>query len=768
MKQITRGIMLCTLLISIGVQAQQEWVLGVVSHRDTNLLQQQYQPLADYLSQQLAPDRVQLHPLSHNELMDSLNHNRVDLLIINPSRFVQVRARNSLSGVLATLVNQHQGQTSTSMGGVIITRQDSSLKKLDDLRGASIAIPSMDGLGAYQSQAYELKQIGIDAARDTELLSVGSHDAVIEAVLNGKVQAGFLRSGILEEMSSQQKGDMPAQLRIINAQALTGYPFTTSTRLYPERFVVALSSVDDVTLRKTAAALLALEADHPAAMAAGIAGFAPPADYTAVENLAKAMKLPPYDQPDDITWLEIWQQHRTELLLTLLVLLMLSVLLALVLRYSRQLQILNLSVSRVLAEQNAILAAIPDLMFELDADGRYLSIWSQDQDMLAAQRDLLLGNRVSDMLPPVPAQTVMQAIAEALQQGTSHGQQIELLTPAGAQWFELSTSRVDCPQHKNHGSERVIMLSRNITYRKQREQQLQLAANVFSYAQEGIMITDSDNRILQVNDAFCQITGYPANEVVGKDPSLLASGHHPQSFYQQMWQQLDEQSYWQGEVWNRRRDGEVYAERLTISAIRNSQQQTVNYVALFSDITAQKRQQAHLERIAHYDALTGLANRTLLHDRLEMAIRHSNRRETLLAVVFMDLDGFKEVNDQHGHHMGDVLLKALAQRWQHLLREGDTLARLGGDEFVAVIADLHHTDELLPIVQRLLEEAATPVLADGLSLQVSASMGISFYPQHDPVDHYTLLEQADGAMYEAKNHGKNRYWIHNTQTKPAS
>lgn len=768
MKRIPSGLLLTALLFITGAQAQQEWVLGVVSHRDAKLLQQQYQPLADYLSQQLAPDRVRLQPLAHSELMDSLNHNQVDLLIINPSRFLQVRARNSLSGVLATLVNQHQGQTSTSMGGVIITRSDSPLRALTDLRSASIAVPSIDGLGAYQSQAYELQQIGIDATKDTELLSVGSHDAVIDAVLTGQVQAGFLRSGIIEELSATQNRDLLSQLRILNAQALTGYPFATSTRLYPERFVVALPSVDDATLRKTAAALLALTPQHPAAMAAGIAGFAPPADYSAVETLAKTLRLPPYDRTEDITWAEIWGQHRSELLLALLVLLVLSGLLALVGRYSRQLQVLNLSVSRALSEQNAILAAIPDLMFELDSHGRYLSIWSQQPELLAAQRELLLGNTVHDMMPPVAAQTVMQAIEQALQQGTSHGQQIELLTPAGVQWFELSTSRVECTPKQQCLSDRVIMLSRNITYRKQREQELQLAASVFSHAHEGIMITDADNRILQVNDAFCQITGYRPNEVVGKDPSLLASGHHPQSFYQQLWQQLDEQSYWQGEVWNRRKDGEVYAERLTISAIRNSEQQTLNYVALFSDITAQKRQQEHLERIAHYDALTGLANRSLLHDRLTMAMRQCNRHQTHVAVVFMDLDSFKEVNDQHGHHMGDVLLKALSRRWQQVLREGDTLARLGGDEFVALITDLQHTDDLLPIVQRLLEEACNPVLADGLSLQVSASIGISFYPQHDPVDNYTLLEQADGAMYQAKNHGKNRYWIHSTQPQQTS
>jgi diguanylate cyclase (GGDEF)-like protein/PAS domain S-box-containing protein len=305
----------------------------------------------------------------------------------------------------------------------------------------------------------------------------------------------------------------------------------------------------------------------------------------------------------------------------------------------------------------------------------------------------------------------------------------------------------------------VLGIYDDITQHKEAKAALEQAASVFQHANEGITITDPEGTILDVNAAFTRITGYRREDVLGQNPRILKSGRQDAAFYAEMWQALQSQGRWTGEIWNRRKNGEVYAELLTISAVRAPDGRVQRYVGLFSDISVQKAHQQQLEHIAHYDALTGLPNRVLLADRLRQAMAQTLRRRTQLALVYLDLDGFKAINDRHGHDVGDRLLMTLTDRMRHVLREGDTLARLGGDEFVAVLVDLPDADASLPWLNRLLRAAAKPVHDDAGPLQVSASLGISFYPQAEPIDADQLLRQADQAMYQAKLAGKNRYHL---------
>ena len=216
---------------------------------------------------------------------------------------------------------------------------------------------------------------------------------------------------------------------------------------------------------------------------------------------------------------------------------------------------------------------------------------------------------------------------------------------------------------------------------------------------------------------------------------------------------------WHGEIWNRRKNGEFYAAMLNVSAVRNSKNHIDYFVALYTDITAKKNYQHQLERRAYHDPLTGLANRVLLTDRLDQAMAHALRHHQQLALVYLDLDGFKAVNDAHGHQGGDLLLITLAERMQAVLREGDTLARVGGDEFVAVLVDLASNAESGPVLERMLRAASTPVLIEAAPVQVSASVGVTYFPQNCPTSAEQLLEQADQAMYQAKQSGKNRIQI---------
>ena len=331
----------------------------------------------------------------------------------------------------------------------------------------------------------------------------------------------------------------------------------------------------------------------------------------------------------------------------------------------------------------------------------------------------------------------------------------------GSQYCELAN--ISPITDRNGAVTHYLAVKEDITERKKSEETIRLAAKVFKHALEGIMITTLDGSIIEVNDAFTEITGYSRDEALGQNPRLLSSGRHSKEHYQQMWHDLAQQGIWVGENWNRRKNGEIYAQTQKVSTVRDEQGIALNYVSLFSDITAAKNHEQELERIARYDSLTKLPNRALLGERLEQALNQTLRRGQQLAVVFIDLDGFKAVNDTHGHEAGDHLLITLAERMKGALRDGDILARLGGDEFVAVLLDLADVDASAPMLNRLLDAAARPFQFGQARLQVSASLGVTFYPQmqtqEQGLEPDQLLRQADQAMYQAKQAGKNRFHV---------
>lgn len=335
--------------------------------------------------------------------------------------------------------------------------------------------------------------------------------------------------------------------------------------------------------------------------------------------------------------------------------------------------------------------------------------------------------------------------------------EVVMLTGIGNKAFDYDALDVETLQLVSNTLWRLIQ-------RKKTQQRLTQAASVFNTAQEGILITDVQGHILDVNHAFTQITGYERDEVLGQTPHLLSSGRHDAAFYQALWSELTAKGQWSGEIWNRRKNDEIYPQRITISATRNGHGEIQQYVALLSDVTAEKSHLKQLEYLASHDKLTGLPNRALLSDRINQAILRSERSQTLLAAVFIDLDGFKPVNDRYGHDAGDAILKTLAQRFQECLRQEDTIARIGGDEFVGLVIDLKETDELIPVLERLQQAAAEPVLFHNNTLQVTASIGAFIYtkPKYstETLDADQLLREADQAMYQAKQLGKNRFVIH--------
>jgi diguanylate cyclase (GGDEF)-like protein/PAS domain S-box-containing protein len=296
----------------------------------------------------------------------------------------------------------------------------------------------------------------------------------------------------------------------------------------------------------------------------------------------------------------------------------------------------------------------------------------------------------------------------------------------------------------------------DISERKSFELAQKDATTVFENSYEGIMVVGADGLITRVNPAFTRICGYSKDEVVGKSPKILSSGRQDARFYRDMYESLKKFHYWSGEIWNRRKNGEIYAELLSISAVVGSADEVLHYIGIFSDISQLKAHEAELDRIAHYDPLTGAPNRRLLADRMQQSIVRADRHQQSVAICYLDLDGFKEVNDRFGHAVGDRLLIDVANSLRHVLRTDDTLSRLGGDEFVILLDNVSSPEECSLILERLLSAICVHRQIDEHDIVISASIGVSLYPlDHSDAD--TLLRHADNAMYQAKEHGKNRY-----------
>ena len=296
----------------------------------------------------------------------------------------------------------------------------------------------------------------------------------------------------------------------------------------------------------------------------------------------------------------------------------------------------------------------------------------------------------------------------------------------------------------------------DITERKLVERKLDISAKALENIQEGVMLVDAQTRIVAVNSAFSEVTGYSADEIVGLTPAILKSGLQDDEFYRSMYASLKKNDGWQGEIRNRRKNGEIYQEWLSISVIRNDSGEIDNYIGVFSDISNQQEMKKRLHQLAYYDELTGLPNRTLLYDRLSLELAHSKRDSSKMAILFIDLDGFKGINDLHGHFAGDHFLKEVAGRLASCVREGDTLSRMGGDEFVAFLRNIADEQVAAQVAGRMLETCAQPFVIEGHELFVTVSVGISIHPRDgDSVS--DLLRDADTAMYRAKACGKNNY-----------
>ncbi|MBA6223312.1 EAL domain-containing protein [Colwellia sp. MB02u-18] len=480
------------------------------------------------------------------------------------------------------------------------------------------------------------------------------------------------------------------------------------------------------------------------------------------------------------------------LVVTVMILLLMlpAIIIPYLLKYKQLINTVNQDAERL----NAMMDTSQDALIQMNAKGDIVGWSAQAQDVFGWTSKQTVGQELANLIIPIPLRAahkkglehfmatgegpILNKIieVEALHQD-GHNLPIELTISfiKLADGFEFNALVRNISQRKQ-AEKALIIANEKLAFQNQekdkrtaqliranqeidkRANELTLAASVFTHALEGIVITDAENRVIDVNKKFTAITGYSREEVVGQAPIFFQTDRHPPEFYSALWQVIKSSGQWAGEILSRRKNGEKYVAGITISAVKDAVGKVSHYVALFSDITLQRYHQYQLEQMAHYDTLTKLPNRALLADRLNQTMLQCQRHHHSLAVIFMDLDGFKEVNDIYGHAIGDELLIIVSGRMSDALREVDTLARIGGDEFVAVLSDLVNAEDYKMALERLLRAASEPITVGDVVLNVSVSIGVTLYPQDD-ADADILIRHADQAMYMAKKAGKNCYHL---------
>ena len=450
----------------------------------------------------------------------------------------------------------------------------------------------------------------------------------------------------------------------------------------------------------------------------------------------------------------------------LLALLTLTILIAAyILRKNRQLQA-ALTASdeahnalRLSEEQHRFLAEnASDVIWTMDRNGRNTYMSPSVERLRGYTVAEAMQQTLHEALTPASAQIAQVGLDRVLEAIEAKkwipNFRAELEQPCkqgGTVWTEVSFSGIE-----NDAGEFVSFLgvTRDISERKRAELDLHIAAIAFE-SQDGMIVTDAQSTILRVNSAFTQISGYRADEVIGKTPRMLQSGRHDAGFYSAMWATIQTAGVWHGEIWNQRKNGDIYPEQITITAVKGSTGQVTHYVAVLRDITVRKQLEKEVAQLAFFDTLTQLPNRRLFNDRLSQSLARAKRAQAYLALMFIDLDKFKPINDTYGHDTGDWVLQTIARRIESALRASDTAARVGGDEFLVLLSDLQTSADALAVAEKIRLAVEQPfVTPDGVTLLASASIGIAIFPDHAQTEQ-DLMRLGDRAMYEAKNAGGN-------------
>lgn len=724
--------------------------IGVLSHRGAAVVRRMWTPTIDYLNTRLPDRRFELVPLDFEIFARAVSQGEVEFAFSSAALYVELERRYGLTGIATVMNAGPQGEFS-EYGGVLVSRADrQDITKLADVRGKTLLIPDERALGGWLIQWRELKLAGLTPGRDFQVIAAGDNEKSLLGVLSGAGDVGAARSDIIERMAAEGKLD-PTRLRVLRTPAAPAhYPYAVSTRLYPEWPFAKLRHTPDDLAREVAVALLTMRRDSAAVRAAEIVGWTVPKDYQSIHDLFAELQIGPYAR-QPVGWWEIARDHWERLLVGATFLA--AILLAATIRAA--------VANRRLVEQKARTETFLDIMgtmiVVLDAQAHIVKLNRRACEVLGYSAEQLIGADWFDAAIPAGARREIRAVFNAVMRGESQHFETyenEVLGAGGHRRMIRWNNRI---LHATDGQpDSMICAGEDVTERRQAEEKIRLFARVFEASTEGLVICDAGNRIVSVNAAFTAITGYAFEEVAGQNPGILSSGRQDAEFYRALWEQLQRTGQWQGEMWNRRRDGSVYPQWLSVSVMRDDAGAVSHYIGVFHDISRQKEDEARIHSLAYFDALTELPNRSLLADRFQQAAATAQRHTRKMALLFIDLDRFKQVNDSLGHLVGDELLRRVADRIRACLRDSDTMARLGGDEFIILLSELANAEHAAVVAQKCIDVLQAPFLLSGHELRVTPSIGIALYPQ-DGTSLDALVKCADTAMYAAKDSGRNSY-----------
>jgi len=622
-------------LAAASSQGEESVRIGVLSFRPKPQTLAQWQPLATALKHAIPEWEFEIEALTYPEMNQAVAERCLDFVFTNPGHFVLLKMRGGLSAPLATLSVDLNGRRFSVFGGVIFSRlENTKINALRDIKGKRIAVPDKESLGGYQMQAFELRRQGVRLPQDAQLLVTGMpHDNVVQAVLDGRAEVGFVRSGVLESAAREGKVDLK-RLKVLNLQHLPDFPQQVSTRLYPEWPFSALANTDEKRARHVAAALFTLEENNPVLRAGHIRSFSVPADYTPVEEVLRELRFPPFDVAPPFTLSDVWERYRWQILgafLALMVIMLLGFRLMLTKR-------------RLEAEKKTGLAQAKQIR---ESESRLRTILDNEPECIKT---------------------------------INAGGLLSYINPAG-----LSMLEADSPE---------------------------------------------------------QVVGRPMLDFINPEYRSAYRDLHDRVLAGEKMQMEFEVHCLKG---GRR--------RMETHAVPIDDRGAIVHLAVTRDITERKRMEQQLEHLAHYDALTSLPNRVLFSDRLQQALALVKRNGNHLAVMFIDLDRFKPINDTYGHGVGDLLLQEVAKRIKGSVRESDTVARIGGDEFIALLQNIKEGRDAKAVAEKIRYALNEPFDIAGQSLGISSSIGIAVFPEHGR-DEIELCRNADSAMYKAKGMGK--------------
>ncbi len=886
--------------------------IGVLAFRPKPQTLVQWQPLSVALKQSIPDHDFVIEALTFPEMEAAIASRKVDFVLTNPGHYILLTKRIGMSAPLATLSTYDNGKNFTVFGGVIFCRAgDPNITSLSDIKGKTVAVTSTDSLGGYQTQAYELNRVGIHLPQEVKLISTGMpHDNVVQAVLAGHADVGFVRTGVLEGMAHEGLLDMK-QIKVINDQHLSSFPWQLSTQLYPEWPFAALPHVGENLARHVAAAIFMLEENTTALHDMGIHGFVVPSDYTVVANLLKELRLPPFDDKPQFTLKDIWERYLWQMiggLVAISLILLLGVRLFFTSRKleadHRVLLVQKQQLQESEAHLNAIIENEPECIKIMDKQGCLLQMNPAGLAMIEADSlEQVVGCSLLDVVLPEYRDAFLQVHRHVLA-GEIMELEFEIKgLKGGHRWLK---TRAVPMYHKN---ETVLLgVTRDITQRKEieiavRKSHEKMQSLLQSMA-EGAYGVDANGQCTFVNKSFLKILGYDqADEIIGRQihelihHSHVDGSHYPVSeckmyaaFMHNVEIHCTDEVFWHKdgtaipvEYWTRpiviegvtsgaittfiditeRKNAEealqaaaLYSRSLieasldplvTISVegkitdanaasekvtgikrdkligsdfadyfteperahesyrqvfsqgvvtdyplairhasgkvtdvlynatlYRNAKGEVLGVLATARDVTERKQMEEEVHQLAFYDSLTNLPNRRLLNDRLQLVLATKKRDGGYGALMFLDLDNFKPLNDKYGHVVGDLLLVEAARRLVSCIRKMDSVARFGGDEFIVILAKLDEDPSVATLQADIVAEKIRTALSEPYVFTISdeghpdktiehhctASIGVMIFNGSEGSQD-DILKWADAAMYEAKDAGRNliRFYV---------